>query len=140
MGRKIREFGEFPLEKKEGDWYNCEICTESGRLLYGIYKLMQGPECGRWVCLNCWDEENATCKLCSKHMPGSTGLDEYYSSKVRELHELEEKLESRRAQLEKIQNDIKNLNEKLSSIKFCPFCNAPMPKTARYCGICGKEL
>jgi len=73
-------------------------------------------------------------------MPGSTGLDEYYSSKVRELHELEEKLESQRAQLEKIQNDIKNLNEKLPSIKFCPFCNAPMPKTAGYCGICGKEL
>jgi len=125
LSRKIREFGETPYDKLEGDEYHCEICRKKGDL---GYELLQCPYCGRWICDDCWEESDAMCKVCFK-LGHSTDLDSTFSK----MDQFEERLT-------RIENYITNLNEKLGSFKFCPFCNAPMPKKAKYCGICGKEF
>jgi len=125
MSRKVREIGEFPKGKKWGDNYYCEICTKSDRssdysfrkLSLG-YGLIQCLACGRWVCLNCWDEKTGLCKICSKSVSNSS---DSLTSKIKQL-------ERRISALEKI-------------IHTCPNCGALIvnPK-AKFCGVCGERI
>ena len=70
------------------------------------------------------------CKLCAKHSKTVKTSIESYAEKIEQLEE----------EVEEIKNIVKDLNIKLDKIKFCPFCNAPAPKSAKYCGICGKLI
>jgi hypothetical protein len=125
--KKIRDFGDYPGYKDSGDEHYCEICRESG---YLEKELKQCPECGRWVCDSCWDKENAVCEICAKSLQFSKDLDKDYASRI-------DKLEKN---LKELKTMVIDLNVKLENIKFCPQCNAPAPKIAKYCGICGKEF
>ena len=119
MSRKFRELGELPHGKDWADAYYCEICTEWGRLGYDFdFGLVQCPECGRWVCKKCWNEEAALCKICSKNVLSSS---DSLSSKIKQL-------ERRISALEKI-------------IHTCPNCGALIvnPK-AKFCGVCGERI
>ncbi|MEM2292878.1 MAG: Lsm family RNA-binding protein [Nitrososphaeria archaeon] len=130
MPIKIRDFGDFPYYdgtyKEDGDKYYCEICRDSGKI---GEDLLQCPECGRWVCSSCWNSDEGICKVCSKDQPRFPEPEKF----IQRIKQLEIKLAE-------IETYVKNLDVKLERIKFCPFCNAPMPKKARYCGICGKEV
>ena len=109
------------------------FCRKDGSLLLGYFSfpaLRQCPECGRWNCDDCWDVENAVCKICAKSLQFSKDLDKDYASRI-------DKLEKN---LKELKTMVTDLNVKLENIKFCPQCNAPAPKIAKYCGICGKEF
>jgi len=130
MSRKIRELGQYPLKNgkpmKWGDRYYCEACGRHDNVCNLGVDLGQCPECGRWVCRNCWDSDKGVCKVCAKYI----SLKPFDKSEIEKLYK----------KIKEIEEHIIKINEKVKKINFCQYCNIPLPSTAKYCGICGKKL
>jgi len=125
MFSKIREISEYPQGLKKGDKYHCEICGETE--MYLDDDLIQCPECGRWVCSDCF--ELGSCQLCRKKSPPTS-----------EIEEIKHHIGEFESEIKVIKDIVTNLRKKVDKFRICPSCGAPVVAEAEYCGICGKKL
>ena len=127
MVKKKREYGELPKIASGVEKFRCEVCADTYASSYsGLLGEIQGefvqcPECGRWICHHCWDENKTVCKLCAGDIPTDFG------SEIKE-------------ELKGINNRISAIEEFIGSLKKCQNCGAMIidPK-AKFCGICGSD-
>ena len=139
MVKKIREYGELPEIPEDVESFHCEVCAKTylgpceyyedpywrgypDDLLSAVQgRFVQCPECSRWVCPDCWNEDKLVCKICAREIPSDT------ASEIRE-------------ELEEINTRISAIADFLGSLKKCQACGAIIidPK-ARFCGVCGSN-
>ena len=130
MVEKKREYGELPKIPDGISAFHCEVCAEevlwetSGgkELLRRIQNnFVQCPECGRWICPDCWDEDELVCMVCAREIPSDA------ASEIRE-------------EIEEINTRISAIADFLGSLKKCQECGAIIiDSKARFCGVCGSN-
>jgi len=129
MVEKKREYGDLPNIASGVETFRCEVCairavdeSYTKTLLQQLQgRFVQCPECGRWICPDCWDENKIVCKLCAREIPTD------FASEIKK-------------ELEGISTRISAIEEFIGSLKKCQECGAMIidPK-AKFCGFCGAD-